>query len=55
MTTMTTINNTQVPPYVVNEIKPMSFIFEINTALTQNICMNIIERFEANPAQRCLS
>ena len=41
--------NTQVPPYQLNEVKPHSFIFEIENALTTDICQEIIERFEANP------
>jgi len=44
--------NTQVPPYIINEVKPMSFIFDIKDALTQDICKAIIERFEANPEQQ---
>jgi len=44
--------NTQVAPYVVHEVKPMSFIFEIKNALTHDICKNIIERFEASPTQQ---
>lgn len=44
--------NTQVKPYVINEIKPHSFIFEIKNALTPEICQAIIQRFEANPEQQ---
>ena len=40
---------TQVAPYKINEIKPSSFIFEIQNALTPEICSEIIRRFEANP------
>lgn len=43
---------TQVAPYQVNEIKPNSFIFEIQNALTAEICAEIIRRFEANPEQQ---
>jgi hypothetical protein len=41
--------NTQVPPYQLKEVKPMSFIFEIENALTPDICRQVINRFEANP------
>ncbi len=44
--------NTQVKPYEINEVKPNSFIFEINNALTPDICQTIIQRFEANPEQQ---
>jgi hypothetical protein len=44
--------NTQVPPYQLSEIKPLSFIFEIPNALTPDICEEIIHRFEANPDQQ---
>ena len=43
--------NTQVRPYQVKEVKPLSFVFEIANALTPDICENIIQRFEANPEQ----
>lgn len=49
---MTKPINTQVRPYVVREVKPQSFIFEIEHALTPDICKNIIQRFEANPEQQ---
>ena len=44
--------NTQVAPYVLNELQPGSFIFEIKNALTHDICTEIIERFESNPDQQ---
>ncbi|HEY5602468.1 MAG TPA: 2OG-Fe(II) oxygenase [Gammaproteobacteria bacterium] len=44
--------NTQVPPYQLQEVKPLSFIFEIENALTPDICREIIARFEANPGQQ---
>ena len=46
--------NTQVPPYQLREVKPLSFIFEIQNALTSDICREIIDRFEANPEQQYL-
>ena len=44
--------NTQVKPYVLQEVKPLSFIFEIARALNPDICHEIITRFEANPDQQ---
>ncbi|MBL1278242.1 MAG: 2OG-Fe(II) oxygenase [Ectothiorhodospiraceae bacterium] len=44
--------NTQVKPYTINEIKPNSFIFAIDNALTPEICQNIVARFEACPDQQ---
>ena len=44
--------NTQVAPYQLREVKPNSFIFEIENALTSDICREIIDRFEANPEQQ---
>lgn len=44
--------NTLVPPYTLREVKPHSFIYEIEHALTPDICQEIIRRFEANPAQQ---
>jgi Rps23 Pro-64 3,4-dihydroxylase Tpa1-like proline 4-hydroxylase len=44
--------NTQVHPYQLNEVKPLSFIYEIKNALTTDICRNIIERFEAGKDQQ---
>lgn len=43
---------TQVAPYQIKEIKPSSFIFEIENALTPDICNEIIHRFESNPEQQ---
>jgi len=44
--------NTLVPPYTLREVQPNSFIYEIEHALTPDICQEIIRRFEANPAQQ---
>ena len=44
--------NTQVRPYQVREVKPLSFVFEIDNALTTDICEDIIQRFEENPEQQ---
>lgn len=44
--------DTQVKPYNIKEIKPGTFIFEIENALTPDICSEIIRRFEANEAQQ---
>lgn len=44
--------NTLVPPYTLREVKPHSFIYEIEQALTADICQEIIRRFEANPAHQ---
>ena len=33
----------------IHEMKPGSFIFEINNALPADVCNEIIQRFEANP------
>jgi len=41
--------NTQVAPYQLNEVKPNSFIFEIDNALTPDICQEMINRFEQHP------
>ena len=49
---MNTPINTEVKPYVIKEIKPLSFIFEIENALNPDICGEIIRRFEANPDQQ---
>ena len=49
---MNKLLNTQVPPYQLQEVKPGSFIFEIENALTSDICEEIIARFEANPDQQ---
>lgn len=43
---------TEVQPYILREIKPLSFIFEIENALTADICEDIIHRFESNPEQQ---
>jgi predicted 2-oxoglutarate/Fe(II)-dependent dioxygenase YbiX len=44
--------NTKVQPYVIKEVKPLSFIFEVENALTGEICKEIIRRFEENPQQQ---
>jgi len=44
--------NTKVEPYDIKEVKPLSFIFEVENALTGEICKEIIRRFEANPDQQ---
>jgi len=44
--------NTQVAPYQLREVKPHSFIFEIDNALTADICQEIIHRFEHHPHQQ---
>jgi len=44
--------NTKVQPYVIKEVKPLSFIFEVENALTGEICKEIIRRFEENPDQQ---
>ncbi len=41
--------STVVAPYLIREAKPLSFIYEIDNALTGDICRDIIARFEANP------
>ena len=46
---MTTPQNTAVKPYIIKEIKPNSFIFEIKEALPADVCREIIRRFEASP------
>lgn len=45
-------NNTQVKPYVLNEVKKHSFIFEIKNALPANICEDMIRRFEEKKDQQ---
>lgn len=49
---MTTPQNTAVKPYIIKEIKPNSFIFEIKGALPGDVCKEILRRFEANPEQQ---
>jgi len=43
---------TEVKPYLLNELAKNSFIFEIQEALTPDICNMIIERFEASQTQQ---
>ncbi len=38
-----------IPDYVIREIKPHTFIFEVENALPAQLCRNMIERFEAHP------
>ena len=38
-----------IPDYVIREVKPHTFIFEVENALPAQLCRNMIERFEANP------
>jgi predicted 2-oxoglutarate/Fe(II)-dependent dioxygenase YbiX len=49
---MSTPLNTRVKPYVIEEVKPLSFIYTITAALTPAICEEIIRRFEQNPQQQ---
>lgn len=49
---MTTPQNTAVKPYKINEIKPNSFIFEIEGALPADVCREIIRRFESSPGEQ---
>ncbi len=49
---MTKPINTSVQPYVINELEPHRFIFEIKNALSADICEEIINRFEASPDQQ---
>jgi hypothetical protein len=44
--------NTVVTPYAAREIEPLSFIYEIENALTPDICREIIRRFEASTDQQ---
>lgn len=46
--------NTLVPPYILRELDPHSFIFEIRNALTPEICAEMVRRFEASSAQHYL-
>lgn len=43
---------TNVKPYILQEVKPLSFIYAIEGALTPEICAEIIARFEGNPGQQ---
>jgi hypothetical protein len=45
---MTQKLNTIVDPYVIREVRPDTFIFEIPKALNTDICQDIIRRFEEN-------
>lgn len=46
---MSSIINTVVAPYTLREIQPYSFIYEIENALTPDICRDTIQRFEQHP------
>jgi hypothetical protein len=37
------------PSYRLEEVKPLSFIYEVRNALTPGICREMVRRFEANP------
>ena len=39
-------------PYTLNELKPHSFIYEVEDALPADLCDEMIARFEANPEQQ---
>lgn len=49
---MTDPINTQVSPYNFREIKPLSFIFEVDGALPADVCREMVRRFEARPEQQ---
>lgn len=36
----------------IREVKPLSFVYEVAGALTADVCLEAIRRFEANPAQQ---
>jgi hypothetical protein len=44
--------NTQVSPYVLEELKPLSFIFQIRGALPSDVCREMIRRFEDKTGQQ---
>lgn len=39
-------------PYIIRELKPMSFIYEIENAIPGELCGEMIARFEAHPEQQ---
>ncbi len=47
-------SNLEVAPYLIKELKPNSFIFEIEHALPSQICEEMIQRFEQKQAQQYL-
>jgi Rps23 Pro-64 3,4-dihydroxylase Tpa1-like proline 4-hydroxylase len=49
---MTDPINTQVSPYNFREVKPLSFIFEVDGALPADVCREMVRRFEARPEQQ---
>jgi len=49
---MTQSTNTQVKPYVLNEVKENTFIYEIKDALPASICEEMIRRFEEKKDQQ---
>lgn len=38
-----------IPDYTIREVKPHSFVFEVENALPAQLCRSMIERFESNP------
>lgn len=38
-------------PYIIRELKPMSFVYEIDNAIPGELCDEMIARFEAHPEQ----
>ncbi|MGD8741852.1 MAG: 2OG-Fe(II) oxygenase [Granulosicoccaceae bacterium] len=38
-------------PYIIRELKPMSFVYEIENAIPAELCDEMIARFEAHPEQ----
>ncbi len=44
--------NTRINPYFIKELKPNTFIYEIENALTADICNEIIHRFETSTDQQ---
>ena len=51
---MTDPINTQVSPYAFREVKPLSFIFEVDGALPADVCREMVRRFEGKPDQQYL-
>ncbi|KPK10535.1 MAG: 2OG-Fe(II) oxygenase [Acidithiobacillales bacterium SG8_45] len=49
---MTDSIKTQVAPYAFREVKPLSFIFEVDGALPADVCREMVRRFEANTDQQ---
>jgi hypothetical protein len=38
-------------PYIIRELKPMSFVYEIENAIPAELCDEMIARFESHPEQ----